>query len=78
VIQVDERTPYPEERGPSREHPEPVPGDAPERRAEGDDEERGSLDTGSPPGVHPNSEQPDPRVLEKREGAKPDGEEPDG
>ena len=59
--------PYPEDRGPSDESPEPVAGDDPERRQpEGDDEERGSLDTGAPPGVHPNSDEPDPDVLAKQ------------
>ena len=34
---------------------------------QGDDDERGedALDTGQPPGTHPNSEDPDPEVVEK-------------
>jgi hypothetical protein len=32
-----------------------------------DDERDGSLDTGMPPGVHPNSEDPDPEVVKEAE-----------
>ena len=64
---MNENPPYPEDRGPASEHPEEVPGDDPERRSRDDDaDERGSLDTGAPPGVHPNSDEPDPEVLAKQ------------
>jgi hypothetical protein len=35
--------------------------------AEGGSSEEAPMDTGMPPGVHPNSEDPDPEVVEKAE-----------
>lgn len=39
----------------------------PEPDTSGREEDEDKLDTGMPPGVHPNSEDPDPEVVEKAE-----------